>query len=183
MPVPASWPTAGNDRKVLEDLWLIPRHLEYDQRVHTCGYRRAPAGLGLMSDVTQIISRIEAGDRAAADELLPLVYQELRRLAEARLAHEKSGQTLQATALVHEAYLRLVDRTDPQDWDNSRHFFSAAAEAMRRILIERARQRASLKRGGNRERIAIDAIEPAVLPLRCDDLLGLEAAVILSPGV
>ncbi len=87
-----------------------------------------------MSDVTQIIARIESGDGQASDELLPLVYAELRRLAEVKLAGEKPGQTLQATALVHEAYVRLVDQTNPQQWDNSRHFFSAAAEAMRRIL-------------------------------------------------
>ncbi len=130
-----------------------------------------------MSDVTQIISRIEAGDRAASEELLPLVYQELRRLAEARLANEKPGQTLQATALVHEAYVRLVDGNSLQQWENSRHFFSAAAESMRRILIERARQRASLKRGGDRERVALEIADPAVLPLACDDILGLEEAL------
>ena len=106
-----------------------------------------------MTNVTQILSQIEQGDPDAAEALLPLVYQELRKLAEAKLAHEKPGQTLQATALVHEAYVRLVDASNPQQWENSRHFFSAAAESMRRILIERARQRASLKRGGDRERI------------------------------
>jgi RNA polymerase sigma factor (TIGR02999 family) len=136
-----------------------------------------PDGGEPVSDVTQIISRIESGDRAASEELLPLVYAELRRLAEAKLAHEKRGQTLQATALVHEAYMRLVDQTNPQGWENSRHFFSAAAEAMRRILIERARQRASLKRGGDRQRVDIDVVEPAVLPLACDDILGLEEAL------
>jgi len=129
-----------------------------------------------LSDVTQIISRIEAGDRAASDELLPLVYGELRKLAEARLKHEQPGQTLQATALVHEAYVRLVDGADPQ-WENSRHFFAAAAESMRRILIERARQRASLKRGGDRERVELEFAEPAALPLACDDILGLEEAL------
>ena len=97
-----------------------------------------------MNDVTQIISRIESGDRAASDQLLPLVYRGLRKLAEAKLAQEKPGQTLQATALVHEAYMRLVDQTKAPSWDNSRHFFSAAAEAMRRILIERARERGVL---------------------------------------
>lgn len=130
-----------------------------------------------MTEVTQIISRIESGDRAASEELLPLVYQELRRLAEAKLANEKPGLTLQATALVHEAYVRLVDQASPQDWDNSRHFFAAAAEAMRRILIERARLRASLKRGGDGKRVDIDLIEPAELPLACDDILGLEEAL------
>ena len=130
-----------------------------------------------MSDVTQIISRIESGDRSASDELLPLVYRELRKLAEAKLAQEKTGQTLQATALVHEAYLRLVDQTNAPSWGNSRHFFSAAAEAMRRILIERARQRASLKRGAARDRVDLEIAEPSVLPLACDDILGLEEAL------
>jgi RNA polymerase sigma factor (TIGR02999 family) len=130
-----------------------------------------------MSDVTEIISRIESGDHAASDELLPLVYQELRQLAEAKLAHEKPGQTLQATALVHEAYMRLVGGNSPQLWDSSRHFFAAAAESMRRILIERARARASLKRGGDRERVRLEVAEPAILPLACDDILGLEEAL------
>ncbi len=101
-----------------------------------------------MSDVTQILSQIEAGDPAATEQLLPLVYDELRRLAAAKLVHEKPGHTLQATALVHEAFVRLVDQTTPPQWDNQRHFFAAAAEAMRRILIERARRKMSLKRGG-----------------------------------
>lgn len=130
-----------------------------------------------MSDVTQILSQIEQGDPAAAEQLFPLVYQELRKLAGAKLAHEKPGQTLQATALVHEAYLRLIDGENQQHWENSRHFFAAAAESMRRILIERARQRASLKRGGGRERIELEFVEPAVLPLACDDILGLEEAL------
>ena len=114
-----------------------------------------------MNDVTQIISRIESGDRAASDQLLPLVYRGLRKLAEAKLAQEKPGQTLQATALVHEAYMRLVDQTKAPSWDNSRHFFSAAAEAMRRILIERARERASLKRGGGRDRVDLAIADAA----------------------
>ena len=130
-----------------------------------------------MNDVTQIIARIESGDGQASEELLPLVYAELRRLAEMKLASEKPGQTLQATALVHEAYVRLVDQAHPQPWENSRHFFAAAAEAMRRILIERARQRASLKRGGNRVRVELADIEPAVLPLACEDILGLDEAL------
>jgi RNA polymerase sigma factor (TIGR02999 family) len=130
-----------------------------------------------MSDVTQILSQIEQGDPAAAEQLLPLVYRELRRLAEAKLSQEKPGQTLQATALVHEVYLRLIDGENQQRWENSRHFFAAAAESMRRILIERARQRASLKRGGGRERVELEFVEPAVLPLACDDILGLEEAL------
>ena len=130
-----------------------------------------------MSDATQILQRIEQGDPKAAEELLPLVYDELRRLAAQKLAHEKPGQTLQATALVHEAYIRLVDANEVQHWDSCRHFFAAAAEAMRRILIERARQKRSLKRGGDYQRVELDAVEPAVLPLACDDLLGLDEAI------
>jgi len=100
-----------------------------------------------MNNVTRILSAIEQGDPQAAEKLLPLVYEELRRLAGAKMAHEKPGQTLQATALVHEAYLRLVDQGQ-QHWDNRGHFFAAAAEAMRRILVERARSKAREKRGG-----------------------------------
>ena len=94
-----------------------------------------------MSDVTRILSQIESGDPSAAEQLLPLVYDELRKLAAAKLAQEKPGQTLQATALVHEAYLRLVDAEKVQRWDSRGHFFAAAAEAMRRILVERARKK------------------------------------------
>src|SRR5687768_1106292 len=101
-----------------------------------------------MSDVTQILSRIESGDPQAAEQLLPLVYDELRKLARQKLEHEQPGQTLQATALVHEAYLRLVKTEDGQKWDGRNHFFAAAAEAMRRILVENARRKESLKRGG-----------------------------------
>ena len=133
--------------------------------------------IGVMTDVTQILSQIEQGNSQAAEKLLPLVYEELRRLAAAKLANEKPGQTLQATALVHEAYLRLVDQTNQQQWDNSRHFFAAAAEAMRRILIERARHRQSLKRGGEHQRVDLEHIEPSVLPLACDDILGLDEAL------
>src|SRR5215468_6696636 len=103
-----------------------------------------------MSDVTRILSQIEAGDPQAAEKLLPLVYDELRNLAAAKLAKEKPGQTLQATALVHEAYVRLVDVEKSQNWDSRRHFFAAAAEAMRRILIETARRKRSPKHGGGR---------------------------------
>jgi RNA polymerase sigma factor (TIGR02999 family) len=101
-----------------------------------------------MSDVTHILSAIKQGDRSAAEQLLPLVYDELRKLAAAKLAQERPGQTLQATALVHEAYVRLVDQPTQQEWENRRRFFAAAAEAMRRILVERARQKQSLKHGG-----------------------------------
>ncbi len=107
-----------------------------------------------MSDVTHILSRIESGDPTAAEQLLPLVYAELRKLAAAKLSQEKSGQTLQATALVHEAYLRLVDVEQPQQWSGRGHFFAAAAEAMRRILVENARRKQRLKRGGEQKRVS-----------------------------
>jgi len=108
-----------------------------------------------MSDVTHILRHIERGDTTAAEQLLPLVYDELRKLAAARLASEKPGQTLQPTALVHEAYLRLVDSEHPQDWQSRGHFFAAAAEAMRRILVENARRKQRVKRGGERKRVAL----------------------------
>lgn len=109
-----------------------------------------------MSDVTRILNAIERGDAKATDELLPLVYEELRILAAQRLSQEKPGQTLQATALVHEAYLRLVGN-EPQNWNSRGHFFAAAAEAMRRILVENARRKKSERRGGDRDRIPLDA--------------------------
>ena len=114
-----------------------------------------------MSDVTHILSQIESGDPSAANALLPLVYDELRKLAAAKLAHEKPGQTLQATALVHDAYIRLVDVEKAQHWDSRGHFFSAAAEAMRRILVDRAREKGSEKRGGKIERVDLDALSLA----------------------
>jgi RNA polymerase sigma factor (TIGR02999 family) len=115
-----------------------------------------------MSDVTQILSAIEQGDAGATQRLLPLVYDELRRLATARLAREAPGQTLQPTALVHEAYLRLVDVEKAKHWDSRGHFFSAAAEAMRRILVENARRKARLKYGGEHRRIDLDEASPEV---------------------
>ena len=145
-------------------------------RVECRDLARRATGLS-MSDITQMLADIESGDAAASARLLPLVYDELRRLAARKLRHEKPGQTLQATALVHEVYLRLIDQTTPQRWDNQRHFFAAAAEAMRRILVERARQKRSLKRGGNLQRVAMDAAEPEVMPMACDDLLGLDDAL------
>ncbi len=108
-----------------------------------------------MCKVTRILNAIEQGDTQATDRLLPLVYEELRLLAAQRLSHEPPGQTLQATALVHEAYLRLVG-DEPRSWENRGHFFAAAAEAMRRILVERARARLRLKRGGNLQRVAME---------------------------
>jgi RNA polymerase sigma factor (TIGR02999 family) len=112
-----------------------------------------------MSDVTRILSQIESGDPAAAEQLLPLVYEELRKLAAARLAQENPGQTLQATALVHEAYLRLVGNGHSQPWDSRGHFFAAAAEAMRRILVESARRKQSQKAGGDWQRLALSDLE------------------------
>jgi RNA polymerase sigma factor (TIGR02999 family) len=129
-----------------------------------------------MHEVTQILSAIERGDRQAAEQLLPLVYEELRRLAAQKMGQESPGQTLQATALVHEAYLRLVDSDRARPWDSRGHFFAAAAEAMRRILVERARQKKSLKAGGDRQRVELADIEPAIAG-PCDDLLALHAAL------
>jgi RNA polymerase sigma factor (TIGR02999 family) len=114
-----------------------------------------------MSEVTRILSAIEQGDPSAASQLLPLVYDELRQLAAQKLAHEKPGQTLQATALVHEAYLRLVDGDRAQHWNSRRHFFAAAAEAMRRILVEQARRKHRHKHGGGRQRVDLGESEPA----------------------
>lgn len=108
-----------------------------------------------MADVTQILSRIEDGDPGAADQLLPLVYDELRKLAAARLASEKPGQTLQATGLVHDAYIRLVDGQRAQHWHSRRYFFAAAAEAMRRILVEKARRKGRHKHGGDVQRVEL----------------------------
>jgi RNA polymerase sigma factor (TIGR02999 family) len=134
-----------------------------------------------MTDVTQILSRIESGDSSAGDELLPLVYEELRKLASARLANEKPGQTLQATALVHEAYLRLVGGENDPRWNNRGHFFAAAAEAMRRILIENARRKQSQKAGGRHIKFSLDEADLAADDqsqklLAIDDLLDRLAA-------
>src|SRR5438105_7731394 len=131
-----------------------------------------------MSDVTRILTAIEQGDPHAAAELLPLVYDELRKLAAQKLAHERPGQTLQATALVHEAYLRLVGTGTGQRWDSRGHFFAAAAEAMRRILVENARRRDRLKRGGDRQRVPLEQIETVALS-PSDDLLALDEALKL----
>lgn len=114
-----------------------------------------------MSEVTQILSAIEQGDPKAANELLPIVYDELRKLAAAKLAGEKLPNSMQATALVHEAYLRLVGGDSGQYWNSRGHFFGAAAEAMRRILVERARANKAVKRGGDRDRVALSDIDPA----------------------
>ena len=129
-----------------------------------------------MSEVTRILSAIEQGDAHAAEQLLPLVYDELRRLAAAKLAQEKPGQTLQATALVHEAYLRLVDSEKAQQWNSRGHFFAAAAEAMRRVLVENARHKRSQKAGHGRRRQPLDDVE-ATAGAPPDDLLALDEAL------
>jgi RNA polymerase sigma factor (TIGR02999 family) len=129
-----------------------------------------------MSDVTRILSAIEQGDPQAPEQLLPLVYDELRRLAAEKMAQEKPGQTLQATALVHEAYIRLVDTEKTQHWDSRRHFYAAAAEAMRRILVERARRKGAAKFGGGRVEIDLDEAL-AVVDSRADEVVALDEAL------
>lgn len=129
-----------------------------------------------MTEVTQILCQIEEGDPAAASQLLPLVYVELKRLATQKMANEQPGQTLQATALVHDAYLRLVDSESPQVWNNRGHFFAAAAESMRRILIETARKKQSLRRGGGRQRMNLDVVNVAD-PQDCDFLDALDKEI------
>ena len=140
-----------------------------------------------MSDITQILDHIGQGDSDAAEQLLPLVYDELRQIAAAKLAQEKPGQTLQATALVHEAYLRLLPtQTSPeqqhQAWDSRRHFFGAAAEAMRRILVENARRKQQIKRGGKLRRVGIVDVE---LPagLKAEDVLAVDEALDMLASV
>ncbi len=128
-----------------------------------------------MSDVTRILNAIERGDAQGTDELLPLVYEELRLLAAQRLSHESPGQTLQATALVHEAYLRLVGDGE-QNWNSRGHFFGAAAEAMRRILVENARRKGSFKRGGCHQKVDLTGVEPAA-EREAEDLLALDEAL------
>jgi RNA polymerase sigma factor (TIGR02999 family) len=132
-----------------------------------------------MNDVTQILGRIENGDPTGASELLPLVYNELRQLAREKLARELPGQTLQATALVHEAYLRLLGGKNPTSWENRAHFFAAAAEAMRRILVDQARRRHSIKRGGKAKRVSLENDLPVTGPLDVSptDLLALDEAL------
>ncbi len=130
-----------------------------------------------MSEVTRILSAIEQGDSHAAEQLLPLVYDELRKLAAERMAQEKPGQTLQATALVHEAYLRLLDVERVHHWNSRGHFFAAAAEAMRRILVDNARRKQSKKRDGDRVRLDLDQLAAATSE-RLDDVLDIDAALM-----
>jgi RNA polymerase sigma factor (TIGR02999 family) len=129
-----------------------------------------------MNDVTRILSAIEQGEPHAAEHLLPLIYDELRKLAAQKLSQEKPDQSLQATALVHEAYLRLVDVEKAQHWNSRGHFFAAAAEAMRRILIEQARKRGRLKRGGDRRRLDLDDLHLTVAEV-ADELISLDEAL------
>jgi len=129
-----------------------------------------------MTNVTRILNAIEQGDGQATDELLLVVYNELRQLAAQLLANERPGQTLQATALVHEAYLRLVGPAN-ESWENRRHFFGAAAEAMRRILVDKARRKARLRHGGKRQRVDLAQAEPAVEDHSSDDLIALDEAL------
>lgn len=135
------------------------------------------SGEAMNQDVTRILSAIENGDRHAASELLPLVYEELRRLASVRMQQEKPDHTLQPTALVHEAFLRLVGGVDTQNWDNRGHFFGAAAEAMRRILIDNARHRGRDKRGGQWVRQELNEASALECPEKLDDLLALDEAL------
>ena len=129
-----------------------------------------------MNDVTQILSAIEHGEADAAEQLLPLVYDELRKLAVRKMAQEKPGQTLQATALVHEAYLRLVDRKQAQHWDSRGHFFAAAAESMRRILVEKARRKGRVKHGGEMTRQDLDDVQIEASGIH-EDLIALDEAL------
>jgi RNA polymerase sigma factor (TIGR02999 family) len=131
-----------------------------------------------MDEVTRILSDIERGEPRAAEQLLPLVYDELRKLAAQKLVREKPGQTLQATGLVHEAYLRLVDANRAHNWNGRGHFFAAAAEAMRRILVENARRKRAAKRGGDQQRVGLEQVEIAAEGVP-DDLLALDEALTL----
>jgi RNA polymerase sigma factor (TIGR02999 family) len=136
---------------------------------------------GLMSEVTRILSAIDQGDPQAAEQLLPLVYDELRKLAAQKLAHEKPGQTLQATALVHEAYLRLIkgesgESSEPQHWNSQGHFFAAAAEAMRRILVENARKKGRKKHGSGRRKVDLEMV-PLAIDMPPHHLLALDEAL------
>jgi RNA polymerase sigma factor (TIGR02999 family) len=139
------------------------------------GFFQGMVGRAHMSDVTQILERVSSGDGSAAAELLPLVYDELRRVAAHKMSLQPLGQTLQATALVHEAYLRLVGREEKR-WESRRHFFSAAAEAMRHILIDRARRRIRLRHGQNAEKVPLDDVEIAA-PAKEEVLLQLDDAL------
>jgi RNA polymerase sigma factor (TIGR02999 family) len=152
--------SAGSKRDAADDVLSLQSSKLKDGARYNRGHSSVSSKkAALVSDVTRILQAIEAGDPKAAEELLPLVYDELRRLAAAKMAQEQPGQTLQATALVHDAYLRLVDVHQARHWNSRGHFFSAAAEAMRRILINRARDKHRQKRGGGRRRIDFDKLQ------------------------
>lgn len=158
----------------------MPAGKDPPSRGDLVGWRLAMGGATdyarAMSDVTRILSQIEHGDSAAAEQLLPLVYEELRKLAAAKLAQERPGQTLQATALVHDAYLKLVDTEKARHWNSRGHFFGAAAEAMRRILVDSAKRKQSAKRGGQLQRVGLDD-DQIVAPSRSIDLIALDEAL------
>ena len=167
----AAPPTPRSRANAPDGNWNLPQ-AGYNGR-----YLRFPESrVDRMHEITRILSAIEQGDPRAAERLLPLVYDELRRLAAEKMAQEKPGQTLQATALVHEAYIRLVDVEKAQHWDSRGHFFAAAAEAMRRILVEKARRKASSKRGGQCQRIALVDVAHETDDDRVD-LLALDEAL------
>ena len=131
---------------------------------------------GQMPEISQLLTAVQRGDALAADQLLPMVYEELRKLAASKMAQENPGQTLQATALVHEAFVRLIDVQNAQKWNSRGHFYAAAAEAMRRILVENARRRQQLKRGGQLQRMAVEDV-PIVAENIQDDLIALDGAL------
>jgi RNA polymerase sigma factor (TIGR02999 family) len=163
-------------RRALE---LGPERRSHAMRILVRAYNqifRSWLGVFRMSDITSILSQIEHGDPAAAEQLLPLVYDELRKLAAAKLAQEKPGQTLQATALVHDAYIRLVDVEKAQHWNSQGHFFAAAAESMRRILVDQARRKQAYKRGGQGRRISLDAADVG-LASPADEILDIDDAL------
>jgi RNA polymerase sigma factor (TIGR02999 family) len=155
--------------------WVILRDIRENRWVYGNQYSFLVKLID-MSDVTRILSAIERGDQQAADQLLPLVYEELRKLASAKMAQESPGHTLQSTALVHEAYLRLVDTNEAQHWDSRGHFFASAAEAMRRIMIESVRRKASVKHGGERQRLVLNETD-AIASVPDENLLKLDDAI------
>jgi RNA polymerase sigma factor (TIGR02999 family) len=173
-------------------IWRFSNQQAFDASVDETGARNVPAAaretsrfprgkLASMSEVTRILSAIEEGDTGAAEQLLPLVYDELRKLAAQRLAQEKAGQTLQATALVHEAYLRLVDVERAQHWNSRGHFIAAAAEAMRRILVDNARRKQTEKHGGKRKRLDFSQAEP-ITQADPEAVLDLDEALTILAG-
>ena len=154
----------------------LPLDSAGDEPAPTAARKEDAPAFPATGDVTRVLSQIEHGDGRAAEQLLPLVYEELRKLAAGKMAQEKPGQTLQATALVHEAYIRLVDVEQAQHWNSRGHFFGAAAGAMRRILVERARQKRSLRQGGQCHRCAAD-LNGLSKPETTDDVLAIDEAL------